>query len=159
VFRVCPGWTALCVGLMALVVGGCSSSSPPISVSLSPSFPQAIDQGQTAKITATVTNDGSFKGVSWSLTGPGSLSNSTGQSVTYISPTTNLTSSQQATVNATSVADQTKSASVRLSWARRTSPERSVTGIAAGLGRKQAPALHRMRGVICAPGPFLSGLA
>jgi hypothetical protein len=90
-FRVCPGWTALCVGLMALVAGGCSSSSPPISVSLSPSFPQAIDQGQTAKITASVTNDGSFKGVSWSLTGPGSLSNSTGQSVTYIPPTTNLT--------------------------------------------------------------------
>lgn len=113
-FRVCPGWTALCVGLMALVAGGCSSSSPPISVSLSPSFPQAIDQGQTAKITASVTNDGSFKGVSWSLTGPGSLSNSTGQSVTYIPPTTNLTSSQQATVIATSVADQTKSASVQI---------------------------------------------
>lgn len=97
---------------MAAVTSGCSSSSSPISVSLSPSSSQAIDQSQMVGITATVTNDPSFQGVSWSLTGPGSLSNSTGPSVTYNSPTTNLTSAQQATVTATSVADHTKTASV-----------------------------------------------
>ena len=85
-FRVCPCWVALLAGAMAMVAGGCSSSSPPISVSLSPPSPQAIDQSQTAGIAATVTNDRSLKGLSWSLTGPGSLSNSTGLSVTYISP-------------------------------------------------------------------------
>jgi len=105
---------ALFVLAMAAVMGGCASSSPPISVSVSPSSPQAIDQGQTATITATVTNDTSDKGVSWTLTGPGSLSNSTGPSVTYTSPTTNLTSAQQATVTATSVADSTKSASLQI---------------------------------------------
>jgi hypothetical protein len=100
---------------MAAVMGGCSSSPPPpISVSLSPSFPQAIDQSQTVGITATVTNDTSSKGVSWTLTGPGSLSSSTGASVTYTSPTTTLTSAQQATVTVTSEADPTKSASLQI---------------------------------------------
>jgi hypothetical protein len=99
---------------MAAVMGGCGSSSPPISVTLSPSSPQAIDQGQTVVATATVTNDTSNKGVSWTLTGLGSLSNSTWPSVTYISPPTNLTSAQQATVTATSVADRTKTASLQI---------------------------------------------
>jgi hypothetical protein len=105
---------ALLVVAMAAITGGCSSSSPPISVSVSPSSPQAIDQGQTVGITATVTNDTSSSGVSWSLAGSGSLSNATGISVTYNSPTSNLTSGQQATVTATSQADQTKSASVQI---------------------------------------------
>jgi hypothetical protein len=96
-------------------MGGCSSSSsPPISVSLSPSSSQAIDQGQTVVITASVTNDPSSKGVSWSLTGQGSLSNSATASVTYTSPATTLTSAQQATVTATSAADPTKSASLQV---------------------------------------------
>jgi hypothetical protein len=106
---------ALLVLALAALIGGCGSSSPPpISVSLSPSSPQAIDQSQTVAVTATVTNDTSSKGVSWTLTGPGSLSSSTGQSVTYTSPSTILASSQQATVTATSAADQTKKASVAI---------------------------------------------
>ena len=112
--RVCPCWGVLFVGAMAMVAVGCSSSSPPISVSLSPSSQQAVDQGQTAALTATVTNDASMKGVSWTLTGPGSLSNLAGPSVTYTPPTTNFTGSQQVTVKATSLADPTKSASVQI---------------------------------------------
>jgi hypothetical protein len=112
--RLCSCGGALLVLAMAAVIGGCGSSSPPISVSLSPSSPKAIDQSQTVAVTATVTNDTASKGVSWTLAGPGSLSNLTGQSVTYISPTTNLTSAQQATVTAASVADQTKIASLQI---------------------------------------------
>src|SRR5437899_8054297 len=104
---------SVCAVAVAAVTAGCSSS-PPISVGLCPSSPQTIDQGQTVGITATLTNDMSSKGVAWSLTGPGSLSNSTGLSVTYNSPTTKLTSGQQATVMATSGADQTKRASVQI---------------------------------------------
>ena len=110
--RFCSCSVALFVLAMSALTGGCGSSSPPISVSLSPSAPQAIDQSQTVAVIATVTNDVSSKGVSWTLTGPGSLSNPTTQSVTYISPTTSLTSAQQATVTATSLADQTKTASL-----------------------------------------------
>jgi hypothetical protein len=96
---------------------GCSdssSSAPPISVSLSPSSGQRIDQSQSLAITATVLNGAPGEGISWNLTGPGSLSSSTGLSVTYTSPKTILTSAQQATVTATLVAAQTKSASLQI---------------------------------------------
>jgi len=98
---------------MLIAMVGCSSP-PPISVSLSPSSAQAIDQSQSLRITATVANDMSGKGVSWNLSGPGSLISSTGSSVTYTSPATIVTSAQRATVTATSAADQTKSASLQI---------------------------------------------
>ncbi len=111
---VCICGVTLLVLAMAAVMSGCSSSSPPVSVSLSPSSPQAIDQGQTVAIKASVTNDSSSRGVSWTLNGPGSISSSAGSSVTYTSPTTSLTSAQQVTVTATSAADPTKSASLQV---------------------------------------------
>lgn len=113
--RLCSRSASLFVLAIAAFMGGCSSSSsPPISVTLSPSSPQAIDQSQTLAIKATVTNDSSSRGVSWALTGPGSLSNSTGSSVTYTSPTTSITSAQMVTVMATSAADPTKNASLQI---------------------------------------------
>lgn len=98
---------------MAAVGAGCSSS-PPISVSLSASSTPAIDQSQPLTVTATLMNDTSHQGASWSLTGPGSLSSSTGSTIAYMSPTTSLTSATQVTVTATSIADKTKSASLQL---------------------------------------------
>ncbi len=106
-------WTAVFVVATAMLAA-CGGGSTPISVSLTPSSPQAIDQGETAGITATVMNDTSTKGVSWTLTGPGTLSNPTAASVTYNSPTNNLTTSQQATVTATSGTDPKKSASLQI---------------------------------------------
>ncbi|MGB8064126.1 MAG: FG-GAP-like repeat-containing protein [Candidatus Sulfotelmatobacter sp.] len=103
---------------MAAFMGGCSNSgTPPISVSLSPSTSQAIDQSQTVTILATVMNDSSNKGLSWTLTGPGSLSSlagSSGSSTTYTSPTTSLTAPQQVSVTATSQADPTKNATLQI---------------------------------------------
>src|SRR5260370_19485548 len=112
-------WVRSCWGVpfvaMAMALGGCSNSpSLPISVSLTPSSPKAIDQGLLVSIKATVTNDTSFKGVVWSLSGAGSLSASTGPSVNYIPPTTTLASAQQTTVTATSLADPTENASVQI---------------------------------------------
>jgi hypothetical protein len=105
----------LFVVAIAAFLGGCgNSSTPPISVSLSPSAAQGIDQSQTVGISATLTNDTSNKGVLWTLTGPGSLSSSTGSPVTYTGPTIPLTSAQQSTVKATSAADSTKSASLQI---------------------------------------------
>ncbi len=104
---------AVTITTTALALSACStSSSPPISVSLSPASPQSIYQGQSLFITASLTNDTSAKGVKWSLNGPGSLSSSTGQSVIYNSQTTSITSAEQATVSASSVADSTQSASL-----------------------------------------------
>jgi FG-GAP-like repeat/Putative Ig domain/FG-GAP repeat len=100
------------VALFLLTVG-CSGSTP-ISVTLHPSSPQEIDQGQTVTVGATVTNDASGKGVSWSLTGPGSLSGLTDAAVNYISPTTTLSGAQQVTVTATSIANPSETASVQI---------------------------------------------
>jgi hypothetical protein len=83
-------------------------------VSISPSSSQALDQSFPVSISATVTNDRDAKGVRWTLSGPGSLSASTGPSVSYISPSTTISSAEQVTVTATSVADPTKSASVQI---------------------------------------------
>jgi len=97
----------------AMVLGGCSSS-PRITVSVSPASQQAIDQGLTVPVRATVTNDRSSKGVTWKLTGPGTLSAATGPAITYVSPSTGVTSPQKVTVTATSVADPSKGASLAI---------------------------------------------
>ncbi|HEY5329457.1 MAG TPA: FG-GAP-like repeat-containing protein [Acidobacteriaceae bacterium] len=85
-------------------------------MSLTPSSAQAIDQNLQVAIKATVTNDTSSKGVTWSLglKGVGSLSTLTGASTSYIPQTATLTGAQQVTVTATSVADSTESASVQI---------------------------------------------
>jgi FG-GAP-like repeat/Putative Ig domain len=102
------------VFFLAAAAGCGSSDRPPISISLSPSSMQTADQTQTVTISATLANDPSSQGVSWTLTGSGSLSGGTATSITYNSPTGNLVSAQQATVNATSVADKTKTASLKI---------------------------------------------
>jgi hypothetical protein len=60
------------LGIIVLVcaayVGGCGSNA--IGVSLSPGSAEAIDDGQSVNITATVTNDSANKGVTWTLSGP-----------------------------------------------------------------------------------------
>ena len=119
-FRIWSGWAAVLMVVMAVVLAGCEGSSapPPLTVSLTPSSAQTADQNQSPAptIMATVTNlpKGAMPGVSWSLTGPGSLSNPTLQSVNYTPPGGALiTSSLQATITATAVADATKSASVQ----------------------------------------------
>jgi hypothetical protein len=100
---------------MLIAMAGCSgSNSSPVSVSLSPSSAQVIDQSQTVAITATVTNDKSGKGVSWNLTGPGTLGSSKSTSVIYSSPTSSITGAQQVMVTATSLADVTKSTSLQI---------------------------------------------
>jgi len=81
---------ALVAGLAFLV--GCSSSSgsTPVgvatTVAVSPTAGQAVTPGETVTITATVTTASSNTGVTWSLSGPGSLSSTTTNPVTYTAP-------------------------------------------------------------------------
>jgi hypothetical protein len=107
-----PSSLILPLFVVSMIAGGCSSS-PPISVALTPST-AATDVGQTIAISAKVTNDSTAGGVLWSLTGPGTLSSTTASSVTYNAPTANTTSTQQATITATSVKDNTKSAAAQV---------------------------------------------
>lgn len=106
-------WLGL-LGFLAFVgLSGCGSSSPKISVALSPSSAQAVDQGQTVKITATVANDSQNKGVSWSLSGAGTLTNQTATGVTYDAPAS-VTAAATATVTATAVDSKTSTAQIKI---------------------------------------------
>jgi len=96
--------------LSILSLAGCHGS--PITITLtctncagSPNAAVTINQGDTLAITASVANDKTNSGVSWTLgSSVGSLSSQTTTSVTYVAPTA-LTQTTTATVTATSVAN------------------------------------------------------
>jgi hypothetical protein len=102
------------ITLLTLVLPGCGASTQPIGVALSPSSTQSIDQAQTVPtIAATVTHDAKSAGVTWTVSGGGTLSAQTTTSATYNAPAS-VASAFTATVTATSVTDTTKSAAVQI---------------------------------------------
>jgi Putative Ig domain len=120
---------SLCLIVVVILAGCGSAAQPPIALTFPSGSAQALDNGQS--VTITVTGAGS-QGVTWSLSGPGSLTNQTSTSVTYNAPavgaiakamakaasTANpLVSSADPTamVTATSVANSAKSATVTIS--------------------------------------------
>lgn len=110
--------TALLCGVstfLTLGLAGCGTSTPPpIVVAITaPSGTQSIDQGQTVAIAASVAHDSKNAGVTWSVSGGGTLTNQTTTSATYNTPGS-VTSGLTATVTATSVTDSTKSATVQV---------------------------------------------
>jgi hypothetical protein len=107
-----------------LALAGCGGGSsqvvapppppPPINVSVAP-MDQSVQAGQTHSFTASVNNDSSNRGVTWSLSqggqscapACGSLSNQALLSVTYNAPSPPL-NTPTVSLAATSVADNTK---------------------------------------------------
>jgi large repetitive protein len=114
-FRFSGGLVSRVIGISALIailfVAGCSSSpkKPTVSVAISPAGPVTLEQGGTASLTAAVTNDTASAGVTWSLTGAGTLTGNTTTAVTYNAPAS-VTAASAATVTATSVANSNKTA-------------------------------------------------
>jgi len=101
---------------VALVPSGGGVQTPVISVSVAPTNATVQVLG-TLSLAATIQNDTSSKGVSWSLAGAGcsgsacgTLSNITNSSVTYTAPSS-VPTPAVVTITATSVSDVTKSAS------------------------------------------------
>ena len=133
--------------LMALILCACFSTgcggggATAVSVVLSPSSAQSVQQGQTVSIVAAVTNDLSNKGVTWSLSGAGctgagcgALTNQTTTSATYNAPAS-VPSNLTVTVTATSVAQPSKSASISITVvAIAVTIQNKVTELAAGTG-------------------------
>jgi hypothetical protein len=109
---------SLVLALLCSCGGGGKKTPPPaISVSLAPAGPTSIDMAQTLNFTATVANDSSGKGVTWSVSGTacsgsacGTLTNTTTTTATYNAPSP-VSASLTVSVTATSVADTTKLAS------------------------------------------------
>jgi len=111
-FLVAVFWCGF-ITLLMLGLPGCGGSSNSIGVAFTNGSTQGIDQGQTISITATVTNDSKSAGVTWTVSGGGTLSATTTTSATYNAPAS-VTSAFTATVTATSVTDTTKSASLQI---------------------------------------------
>jgi len=109
--------------LLAVCMTGCGGGTNfGLIVNLSTSPAPTIDQGQVVTVKATIVNDSSNKGVTWSLSGLGSLSNATPTSVTYVAPSS-VTGTQKATITATSVANT----SVMTSTAIQVNPPPTIT--------------------------------
>ncbi len=100
----------------AFSISGCGGSSKPPAVAVTASV-TTVDGTDTVKLTATVTNDkstgGTADGVSWSVSGGGTLSDTTTSSATYTAPAA-TSAAQTVTVTAASVADTTQTGSVTL---------------------------------------------
>jgi hypothetical protein len=93
---------------------GCSSSSTMVVTLTPPSTSTiTINQGQSQAIAASVSNDPSNEGVTWSLTGGGTLINPTKTSVTYQAPAT-LQGNITASITATSIENSSISAGLSI---------------------------------------------
>jgi dienelactone hydrolase len=80
----------------------------------------AVPAGGMAHLTGVANNDSSNKGVTWAISpasGAGTLSSTTGGSVTYSAPATPPASDVPVTITATSVTDTSKSGSVVITFA------------------------------------------
>jgi hypothetical protein len=93
-------------------LSGCGGSSGSVSVAVTASA-TTVDATDAVTTTATVTNDGTPGGVTWSVSGGGALSNETTTGATYTAPAAS-NSALTVTVTATSVADTTKTGTVTL---------------------------------------------
>jgi hypothetical protein len=100
-----------------------------VSIALTPSAAQTDEQGQTTNVTATVSNDPMTKGVTWSLTGAGTLTGQTATAVTYTAPAS-ITTASTATITATSVFDSTKTATLTINLVA--PPSITTTSLPAG---------------------------
>ena len=123
-------WGSMILSGLATIIlaAGCGSTPAPVSVQVSAATTQT-DQGQTIAITATVMNAGSNTGVTWTLVGPGSLGITGADAVTYDAPAS-VTTTQMATITATSDADSRETGSVRIIL--NAPPQISTTSLSSG---------------------------
>lgn len=107
-------WSGVFALFLCSILVGCIGTPTKFhAVVLTPSTAQAIDQGATLNISATVLNDASNAGVTWSVTGGGTLSATTTTVATYNAPAS-VASPTTVTVTATSVTYTSSSASLKI---------------------------------------------
>jgi hypothetical protein len=126
IVRTPAGRLALaCLGAtLALLLAACSGSSRAVGTTPVSTTPDVVltsstnstqlQQGKSLVLTATVKTDPSSQGVTWTLTGVGTLSNITTTAVTYTAPATGVVGVSTPVISATSVHDTTKASSATL---------------------------------------------
>ena len=135
-----PALAGLWIGTLSYLVviamfvsfgpSGCGggSSAPAISVAVRASA-GTVDGNDSTTLTATVANDPTSAGVSWTVNGGGTLSNRSTSSATYTAPAPS-NSALTVTVTATSAADPSKTASATIIVAAR--PATTAAGLGSG---------------------------
>ena len=102
---------AVCLFVVTMIavfsLSGCGGSSKPVSVAVTASS-TTVDATDAVTLTATVANDKSPGGVTWAVSGGGTLSNQSTTGPTFTAPAAS-NSALTVTVTATSVADTSKS--------------------------------------------------
>ena len=92
-----------------------------------------MDGTNSVTLTAAVTNDKKSAGVNWTVSGGGTLSNTTTTSTTYTAPAA-TSSAQTITVTATSVADSTKTGTATITVPAKPTITTTGTSLAATVG-------------------------
>ncbi|MGD0832350.1 MAG: putative Ig domain-containing protein, partial [Terracidiphilus sp.] len=98
--------------ILPLGLSGCGGGAAPVSVALTSSV-ATVDGSDATTLTATVTNDRNGAGVSWTVSGGGTLSDTSAYGATYTAPAPS-SSAVTATVTVTSIADTSKTASATI---------------------------------------------
>ena len=124
---------------------GSGGSSGTISVSVAAAA-STIDGADTTTLNATVTNDKNAAGVSWSVSGGGTLSNQTTTTTTYAAPAaTSL--AQSITVTATSIADSTKTSSATITVPAQLAITTANSGLVGAVGASYSVSLTATGGI------------
>jgi len=125
----------LVAGLVFL--SACGGSGTPVGVQITITLAasaNSVAPGQSTTITATVANDTSNKGVTWSITsGGGTLSGQTSTTVVYTAPAS-VPTPTSATITATSAASSTVTASIQISL------QSSAIAVSLSIAPSSAPA-------------------
>jgi hypothetical protein len=110
------GLGMICLAICAIWMSGCQDYNVPIAqtntgtsaggtITISPAGLVFVDVGRTRQMLVTVTSDSAAQGVTWALSGPGSLSGITTTTATY---TGSMNAGDTATITATGVANPTE---------------------------------------------------
>ncbi len=141
------------ISLVALVLAGtlltlltaCGGNSPAPSVAVTAAA-STVDGNDTTTLSATVTNDKNSAGVTWSVSGGGTLSNTTTTSATYTAPAA-TSSSQTVTITATSVADSAKTGTVTITIPAAPSVTSTSTSLTGAVGTAYSVTLQASGGI------------
>ena len=135
---------AIILALTSFLSGcGGSVSAPSVSVTASAS---SVDGTDAVTLTATVTNDKNSSGVTWSVSGGGTLSGPTTSSATYTAPAA-TSSAQTITVTATSVADTSKTGNASITVAAMPSVTSTSTNLTGAVGSAYSITLSASGGI------------
>ncbi len=114
-----------CLGAtLALLLAACSGSAravgttpvgTPTGIAVTSSTnTTTVQQGNSLVLSATVATDPSSQGVTWTLTGVGTLSNKTTKAVTYTAPASGIVGVSTPTITATSIYDITQTSTATM---------------------------------------------